>query len=177
MSAAKPMWKYFFSVRFSPLASSEALKSGNFFSAETLAFIRKASMVSLMPAFSFSLFSATRSASRSVMSAWSCWVTCGIIAQLRARLAPEIFLMRDSATTSVSPNLLKSTFGHGSRLSPPPAATGAPAAAGAATPPASAPLTYFCTSSLLMRPPRSLPLTWLRSTPSSRANRRTAGLA
>ena len=28
-----------------------------------------------------------------------------------------------------------------------------------------------------MRPPRALPLTWPRSTPSSRANRRTAGLA
>jgi len=74
-------------------------------------------------------------------------------------------------------NLSKSPFAQCSRLSQPLAAAGAPATAGAATPPASAPLTYFCTSSLLMRPPRSLPLTWLRSTPSSRANRRTAGLA
>jgi hypothetical protein len=53
------------------------------------------------------------------MSASSCWVTCGIIAQLRARLAPEIFWMRDSGFSSISPNLAKSTFGHGSRLSPP----------------------------------------------------------
>ncbi|WP_429000878.1 2-oxo acid dehydrogenase subunit E2, partial [Stenotrophomonas maltophilia] len=30
------MWKYFFRVRFSPLASSEALNSGNFFSAAAL---------------------------------------------------------------------------------------------------------------------------------------------
>ncbi|MNU74658.1 hypothetical protein D3C71_641640 [compost metagenome] len=173
VSAAKPMLKYFFRVRFSPLASSEALNSGNCFSAAALALIRKASMVSLMPAFSFSLFSATRRASRSVMSACSNWVTCGIIAQLRARFAPEIFLMRDSGCTSTSPNLLKSTFGHGSRLRPPPAATVPPEAAGA--PPLSAALTNFCTSALVMRPPFSLPLTCSRSTPSSRANTRTTG--
>ncbi|MNN22074.1 hypothetical protein D3C81_1354180 [compost metagenome] len=173
VSAAKPMLKYFFRVRFSPLASSEALNSGNCFSAAALALIRKASMVSLMPAFSFSLFSATRRPSRSVMSACSNWVTCGIIAQLRARFAPEIFLMRDSGCTSTSPNLLKSTFGHGSRLRPPPAATVPPEAAGA--PPLSAALTNFCTSALVMRPPFSLPLTCSRSTPSSRANTRTTG--
>ncbi|CSC53651.1 Uncharacterised protein [Vibrio cholerae] len=51
------------------------------------------------------------------MSALSHWVTCGIITQLRCRLAPEIFLMRDSGCTSVSPNLLKSTFGQGSKPS------------------------------------------------------------
>src|SRR3546814_10360596 len=37
VSAAKPMWKYFLSVRFSPLASSDALNSGNSCSAVTLA--------------------------------------------------------------------------------------------------------------------------------------------
>jgi hypothetical protein len=104
----------------SPLASSEALKSGYFLSAATTALMRNASIVSLMPAFSFSLLSCTRSASSSVTSASSNCVTCGIIAQLRARFAPEIFLMRDSGLTSTSPNLAKSTFGHGSRLSPPP---------------------------------------------------------
>src|SRR5690606_14093533 len=75
VSAAKPMWKYFLSVRFSPRSSSEALNSGYFCSATTLAFIRKASMVSLTPVFWFSWLSATRSASSSVTSASSCWVT------------------------------------------------------------------------------------------------------
>ena len=55
VSAAKPMWKYFFSTSVSP--SSEALNSGNFFSAATQALIRKASIVTLTPDFSFSLFS------------------------------------------------------------------------------------------------------------------------
>ena len=48
-----------------------ALKSGNFFSAATQALIRNASIVTLTPDFSFSLLSATRNASRSVMSASS----------------------------------------------------------------------------------------------------------
>ena len=122
VSAAKPTWKYFLRTRLSPstLVTSEALKSGNFFSAATDALIRNASIVILMPAFSFSLLSWTRKASRSVMSASSNCVTCGIITQLRARLAPEIFLMRDSGFASIGPNLAKSTAGHGSRLSEPP---------------------------------------------------------
>ena len=112
------------------------------------------------------------------MSAWSCWVTCGIRAQLRARLAPEIFWIRDSGLTSISPNLAKSTFGQGSRLRPlPAAAVRAEVPPATAAPPASASFTCFCTSSLLILPARSLPLTWVRSTPSSRANRRTVGLA
>ena len=172
VSAAKPIWKYFFRIRFSPLPSSEALKSGNCFSAATTALIRKASRVSLMPAFSFSLLRLTRRSSRSLMSASSNWVTCGIITQLRARLAPEIFLIFDSGLASISPNLAKSTCGQGSRSRPPPAPAARPA-----VPPASACLTNFCTSSRVMRPLRSLPLTLNRSTPSSRANRRTAGLA
>ena len=60
------------------------------------------------------------------MSASSCWVTCGIIAQLRAKLAPEIFWMRVSGFSSISPNLAKSTFGHGSRFRPPIEALAAP---------------------------------------------------
>ena len=55
------------------------------------------------------------------MSASSNCVTCGIMTQLRARLAPEIFLMRGSGFTSTGPNFAKSTFGQGGRLSPPPA--------------------------------------------------------
>ena len=79
------------------------------------------------------------------MSASSNCVTCGIITQLRARLAPEIFLIRDSGRVSNGPNLAKSTFGHGSRLSSPPPLTPPPAAPGAA--PLIACLTKFCTSS------------------------------
>ena len=30
------------------------------------------------------------------MSAWSFWVTCGMLSQLRCRFLPEIFLIRDS---------------------------------------------------------------------------------
>ena len=128
MSAAKPMWKYCFSTRLSP--SSDALTSGNFLSADTLALIRNASIVTLIPAFSFSLLSATRNASRSVMSASSNCVTCGIITQFRARFAPEIFLIRESGRASTGPNFAKSTVGHGSRLSePPPLMPPAPRAA------------------------------------------------
>ena len=39
------------------------------------------------------------------MSASSNWVTCGIITQLRARLAPEIFLIRDSGLRLDGPEL------------------------------------------------------------------------
>ena len=53
------------------------------------------------------------------MSASSLWVTCGMRTQLRARFAPEIFLIRDSGTTSTSPYLEKSIDGHGSSSSPP----------------------------------------------------------
>ena len=69
------------------------------------------------------------------MSASSNCVTCGIITQLRARLAPEIFLIRDSGFASIGPNFAKSTVGHGSRLSEPPPVTppagAAPSAAAA----------------------------------------------
>ena len=108
--------------------SSEALNSGNFFSVCTAALIMKASMLTLTPLFSFSLFICTRKASSSVMSASSWLVTCGIITQLRCRLAPEIFLIRDSGFDSMGPNLAKSTFGHGRRSMPP---TPAPADAAA----------------------------------------------
>ena len=42
-----------------------------------------------------------RNASRSVMSASSCWVTCGIVVQLLTRFGPESFLIRESSTRSV----------------------------------------------------------------------------
>ncbi|CKS71999.1 Uncharacterised protein [Mycobacterium tuberculosis] len=91
------------------------LNSGNFFSAATTALMTKASIVTLTPDFSFSLLVETRKASSSVMSASSLLVTCGIITQLRCRLAPLSFLMRERSLRSTVPNLVKSTFGHGMR--------------------------------------------------------------
>ena len=107
------------------------------------------------------------------MSASSNCVTCGIITQLRARLAPEIFLMRDSGRDSNGPNFAKSTFGHGSRFSAPPPLMPPPPAAGPA--PVIACLTKLCTSSCRMRLFGPVPVTRERSTPSSRANLRTDG--
>ncbi len=106
------------------------------------------------------------------MSASSNCVTCGIITQLRARLAPEIFLIRDSGFVSTGPNFAKSTVGHGSRLSAPP-----PVPRRRRAPPRrpSRP------SRTAARPPagcgRSVrcPSRCARSTPSSRANLRTDG--
>ena len=171
VSTAMPTWKYCLSTRFSPVASSEALKFGNFFSAATTALIWNTSGETLRSLFSSPSF--LRKASISVMSASSCWVTCGIITQLRARLAPEIFLIRDSGLDSTGPNLAKSTCGHGSRLSPVPP----PAAAARGAPPCIVAFTNAATSAREIRPLRSLPLSCARSTPSSRANARTPGLA
>ena len=80
--------------------------------------------------------------------------------------------MRDSGLVSTGPNLAKSTFGHGGRFRP----SAAPAAPrrGCAQ---RAALTNACTSSLVMRPLGPVPFTCARSTPSSRAKRRTDGLA
>ena len=146
------------------------MKSGNSFSPATHALIRKASIVTRTSCFLYSSFSVFRSASRSVMSASSLWVTCGMRTQLRARFAPEIFRIRDSGTTSTSPYLEKSIDGHGSSsrpLSPPEGA-----AAGAGGPSLNA-----RTSSPVIRPLRPEPVTCARSTPSSRASRRVPGLA
>ena len=111
MSTATPMWKYFLTIRLSPDLSSEALNCGYCLSAVTQALIRNASIVSLKPCFSVSTVLALRNASRSVMSASSNCVTCGIETQLRCRLGPESFWMRDSGFDSTGPNLAKSTSG------------------------------------------------------------------
>src|ERR1700694_5141597 len=162
-------------MRLSP--SSDALNSGNFFSADTQTLIRNASMVTLMPAFSFSLLSRTRSASRSVISASSLLVTFGVMTQLRCRFAPAIFLIRDSGFTSMGPNLAKSTFGHGNRPSAAPPADHAAAQVEPADAPLITSLTNFCTSSRSTRSLGPLPFTRDRSTPSSRASARTDGEA
>ena len=105
------------------------------------------------------------------MSASSCCVTCGIVTQLRCRLAPDNFLIRESARVSISPNLLKSTNGICGNANP-------PAALPAPEPDlVSSVLTKPFTSASVMRPLRPEPFTRLRSTPNSRASLRIEGLA
>ena len=98
------------------------------------------------------------------MSASSVCVTCGMLTQEAWRRGPEIFLMRESGTVSIGPNLAKSTCG---------TAGSAPPAAGATAPLESAAFR----SSRVMRPFSPVPLMRFRSRPSSRASRRTAGPA
>ena len=116
-----------------------------------------------------------RNSSNSVMSASSLTVTCGIITQLRDRFWPEIFLMRLKGCTSISPNLLKSTFGHGNKSKPPP--NEAPAVAAGTLPDCIKPFTNDLMSSLVTRPLEPEPLTLTKSTPNSRANLRVDGPA
>ena len=70
-----------------------------------------ASGVSFTPSCAALPLSAARAISRSVMSASSCWVTCGRLSQLACRRAPEMRWMRDSGLTSIAPNFAKSTSG------------------------------------------------------------------
>lgn len=107
----------------------------------------------------------------SVMSDWSNWVTCGTFSQLRCRLAAPTCIRRVIATSSTSPNLLKSTSGIGGMPAPPVA----PAPPDLAR--CSCSLTKTWTSSLRMRPLGPLAFTSLSSTPNSRASMRTAGPA
>ena len=76
--------------------------------------------------------------------------------------------MRPSGLTSTGPKAAKSTSGTRGSAAPADSARGGPV---------SAFLTNALTSSSLMRPLSPLPVTRARSTPSSRAKRRTAGLA
>src|SRR6266853_692660 len=94
--------------------------------------------------------------------------------QLRCRNPPESLLIRDRGLVSTGPNFAKSTCGHSgrSRTSPPRAATAATAGA-----PLITPFTNSWTSACVVRPFGPEPLTRMRSTPSSRANLRTEGLA
>ena len=71
----------------------------------------KASGVSRTPSCVALPFNATRAISKSVMSASSCCVTCGMLSQLACRRAPEIRWMRDSGLSSTAPNFAKSTSG------------------------------------------------------------------
>lgn len=92
----------------------------------------------------------------SVMSDWSNWVTCGTFSQLRCRLAAPTCIRRVIATSSTSPNLLKSTSGIGGMPAPPVA----PAPPDLAR--CSCSLTKTWTSSLRMRPLGPLAFTSLR---------------
>ncbi len=89
--------------------------------------------MTLTPSRESSSLSCLRHASRSVMSASSLCVTCGIITQLRASTGPEIRWIRERCTRSISPNLEKSTVGHGGRSRPSPGPSGAGAGARRAT--------------------------------------------
>ncbi len=168
MSAAKPRCRYFLNTRFCPLASSEALKFGNCAMTFAQARAMKASGVSLMPRLAARSLSDVRSFSSSVMSASSCCVTCGMLTQAACSRVPEIFWMRPSGLTSTGPKAAKSTSGTRGSAAPADSARGGPA---------SAFFTKALTSSSLMRPLSPLPVTRARSTPSSRAKRRTDGLA
>ncbi len=131
VSTATPMLMYFFSVSFWPSSDRELLKRGICSRAAATAFMMKTTGVNFTSSlrFSASAFCCLRNASRSVISVLSKCVTCGIITQLRLRFAPEIFWMRPSSTSSISPNLLKSTFGQGSMPGiPPPVEAGADSA-------------------------------------------------
>src|SRR3954468_3533674 len=103
------------------------------------------------------------------MSDSSLWVTCGTFSQARCRCGPDSFLMRGSGLVSIGPNLAKSTAGISGMPMPPEGAAVAGAALG--------PLRKLSTSSLVIRPLSPLPFSLVRSTPSSRATRRTPGLA
>ena len=104
------------------------------------------------------------------MSASSNCVTCGMLIQLACRRGPEMRWMRDSGSVLTGPYCAKSTAGTCG-------AAAAGAAADAAGAPASAPFTNALMSSCVMRPLKPRPVTRARSTPSSRANARTEGLA
>ena len=80
--------------------------------------------------------------------------------------------MRESGFVSIGPNLEKSTGGISGMPAP---AAGAPAATVAAA--ALGPFRKAMTSSLVIRPFSPVPLIFVRSTVSSRAMRRTLGLA
>ena len=168
VSAAKPRCTYFFRIRFCEPPSSELLTVGNSCSALTHARRMNASGVSLMPSFAALSLSLLRVSSSSVMSASSICQTCGTLSQLACRRGPEIFWMRPSGLTSTAPNFEKSTSGIFGRAAPP---------APAAPPLLSVCLTQPFTSSAVIRPLRPEPFTRPRSTPSSRAKRRTDGLA
>ena len=100
------------------------------------------------------------------MSASSNCVTCGMLTQLACSRGPAIFWMRVSGRRSIGPKAAKSTWGTAGSAPPETAAA-----------PVISCLTCALTSSAVIRPLSPVPVTRARSTPSSRANRRTEGPA
>ena len=99
------------------------------------------------------------------MSARSCCVTCGIVAQAAVRCSAVLRRTARIGCRSISPQRVKSGSGsRGAPRRPPPA-------------PSTSRLACALTSSIEIRPPGPLPGTSLMSTPSSRAMRRTDGAA
>ena len=175
VSTAKPMWKYCFRTRLSP--SSEALNSGNCFSAATRALIRNASIVTLTPAFSFSLLS--RDAEGLELGDVGLVVLGDVrdhhpvAGEVRAGDLPDPRqrLRLDRAELREVDRRPRQQVERA-------AADAARRCAGrAGRAPRSACLTKLCTSSWRMRPFGPVPATRARSTPSSRAKRRTDGEA
>ena len=75
-------------------------------------------MVTFAGGVRVSLLSATRNASISVTSARSKLVTCGMVSQLRLRLAPEIVWIRDRGSRRTGPKFSYFTSGQGGRPAP-----------------------------------------------------------
>ncbi len=170
VSTAMPIWNNFFITRFSPDSSNEALKNGNSYSAATLALIRNTSGVSLNPLFlrlagiglavCFQRRDFSQVVLRDIRDAdpVAVQIRAGNLLDLRQRLDFNLAVAAEI------------DLGWGGSSKP------RPLDAGAAAPVMTA-LTKASTSSRIMRPPRPLPVTRDRSIPSSRANRRMAGLA
>ena len=142
------------------------MKFGNSFSVATHATTRNATIVTFT---SCSALSRLRHASSSVMSASSLCVTCGIITQLRARFGAAIFWIRVRGTRSIGPYFAKSTDGQGASERPKPRPAGEAVAGPLSMNPS--------TSAFVIRPLRPGARDRVRSTPRSRASRRTEGLA
>src|SRR5947207_1732458 len=131
------------------------------------------------------------SASRSVMSALSKWVTCGITVADSVIRSAIVRRRCESGWRSIGPHCSK--LGSGGACRPTVASgfagprstagragswrSGAAGARGATAAGLVAPATAARTSSSVTRPPDPLPETARRSTPSSRASRRVAGVA
>ncbi len=154
-----------------PAASTEALNCGNTLRALAITLAAMAVTVRLPPAFSTSGRNFLRTCSSWVMSALSNWVTCGIVFHACDRCSAVLRRMPDIGLRSTAPHFEKS----GSATEPPDSV-----ATLAWPPPPRLDMTCLVkvfTSSWLMRPPGPVPGTWWRSTPSSRASRRTDGAA
>ena len=123
-------------------------------------------MVSLPPASCTRGAKRLRSCSRSVTSASSCWVTCGMVVHEVDRCTAVVRRMPLIGSRSTSPQRLKSGNGGGTGAPPPPAAADSSRERAVRT-----------TSPDRMRPPLPVPCTEVMSTPSSRANRRVLGVA